>query len=167
MRPLHSLHITPRPIYNRIVEIPMTKARVPKKSKAPKSDYLVDSDHSLGVEESDHPESESRPSKPKRTSHKKSTKGNRNMMVDLSDAEHTSTTQGGIAGNSTFSTTGLDIRTKAYTASEGMKKADLLEKRPPKTKTIYDAQTIARDILRVAGMHPTLPALNAHLERRM
>ena len=49
----------------------------------------------------------------------------------------------------------------------GFKKAKYTGKRSLKTSTGYDSRTIARDILRAAGIHPTLPALNAQLNGRL
>ena len=37
------------------------------------------------------------------------------------------------------------------------------KRRRKKSTSLYNAETIARDILRAAGIHPTLPPLNLHL----
>lgn len=55
---------------------------------------------------------------------------------------------------------------KIYTKQEAaeifrqQQQQQLDQQLPPIT---YDSRTIARDILRAAGLHPTLPALNAHI----
>jgi len=48
----------------------------------------------------------------------------------------------------------------------GVKKSTSVRMPTSRAKTGYDHRTIARDILRAAGIHPTLPPLNAHVTQR-
>lgn len=57
--------------------------------------------------------------------------------------------------------------TKFSKGPAGVERVQSLEKDSPKKMMLYDSRTIARDILRAAGKHPFLPALNAHLKGRL
>ncbi len=61
------------------------------------------------------------------------------------------------------------IKPKAITTwrgTAGVQKTTSVRTPKSKATTGYDHRTIARDILRAAGMHPTLPPLNAHIMQR-
>lgn len=61
------------------------------------------------------------------------------------------------------------IKPKATTTrrgTAGVQKTTSVRTPKSKATTGYDHRTIARDILRAAGMHPTLPPLNAHIMQR-